>query len=71
MVNFSEEKILKFITSVDFINKHKGDNFLLPNKKIEISISNIYTFLIQTFITKIKQQFESKIISEKNLLINF
>ena len=59
----SEEDILNFITGVDLVSYHSSDLFLLGNDKIKTSIINVYTFLLQAYITKLKKQFENGIIT--------
>lgn len=59
----SEEEILNFINSVDLVSKHSGDLFLLGNDKIKESIMNVYSFLLRTYIVKLKKQIENGILS--------
>ena len=64
----SEEDILNFVTGVDLIKKHSNDSFLLRNNKIKTSLVNIYTFLLQAYITKLKKQVETGIITINEFL---
>lgn len=59
----SEEEILNFITGVDLVHNHSSDLFLLKNDKMRTSIINIYTFILQAYITKLKKQVETGIIT--------
>ena len=59
----NEEDVLNFINGVDFVSKHSRDLFLLSNDKMKTSIINIYTFLLQAFVIKLKKQVENGIIT--------
>ena len=54
----SEEDILRFISSVDVVSNHYFDNFLFKNKKVELSVKHIYSFLMEAYIKKLKDQAE-------------
>lgn len=59
----TEKDILNFITGVDLINNQFEQVFLFNNHKIKTSIINIYNFLIQAYIVKLKKQAENEIIT--------
>ena len=59
----NEEDVLNFINGVDLVSKHSSDLFLLSNDKMKTSIINVYTFLLQAYITKLKKQVENGIIT--------
>lgn len=59
----SEEDIVNFITGIDLIINHEDNSFLLGNNKIKTSLTNIYNFLLKAYITKLKQQVETGIIT--------
>ena len=59
----NEEDVLNFINGVDLVSNHSSDLFLLSNDKMKTSIINVYTFLLQAYITKLKKQVENGIIT--------
>ena len=64
----SEEDIVNFITGVDLIINHEYESFLLSNNKIKASLTNIYNFLLKAYITKLKQQVVTGIITINEFL---
>lgn len=64
----SEEDIVNFISAVDFMLNHSSDLFLLSHNKIKTSLTNIYNFLLKAYITKLKQQVETGIITINEFL---
>lgn len=64
----SEEDILNFINGVDLVCNHSMDLFLLGNDKMKTSIINVYSFLLQTYIIKLKKQVENGIITTKEFV---
>ena len=52
----SEEEVMQFITSVDLVSRHFTDIFLFRNRKMKESITNVYTFLMKVYLTKLKGQ---------------
>lgn len=59
----SEDEIAKFISGVDLIWRHSDDIFIFRNEKLKKSIVNVYEFLLKTYMVKLKQQLNNKIIS--------
>ncbi|MBR5369864.1 MAG: hypothetical protein IK137_01010 [Bacilli bacterium] len=66
----SEESIHKFINTLDFLNEHMGDKFLLPSSKklINESCKSVNVFLLQTALRKKIIDSNDSTISTKDLL---
>lgn len=51
-----EEEILKFINEVDLVSRHYEDFFLYKNDVIKACLTNIYSFLLETYILKLRKE---------------
>ena len=59
----SEEEVMQFVNSVDLVSRHFTDIFLFRNSKMKASITNVYTFLMKVYLTKLKRQLEGGTIT--------
>ncbi|MBR4671630.1 MAG: hypothetical protein IKO78_00335 [Bacilli bacterium] len=59
----SEEEVMQFVNSVDLVSRHSTDIFLFRNSKMKASITNVYTFLMKAYLTKLKRQLEEGAIT--------
>lgn len=55
----SDEEILSFISSVDYINKYAGLITVLKNTTIQEYVRNAYQFLLKAYMIKQKQLYEN------------
>lgn len=63
----TDEEIIQFITSTDFIHKHINKHFTTPKsrKMIIKSFNNIGTFLAKAYTNKLNQQLNNNIITKE------
>ena len=68
----SEEEIMRFISSTDFLVKHMNDKRLKIFEKnmISNSLKNVNRFIITCYSKKLQQQFDDGIISSKDELLH-
>lgn len=68
----TEENIYKFITSLDFLNKHLNDNYLTTNsnKILLNSLEYVSSFLIKTYIKKLILESPKEKIDVRQLIEN-
>lgn len=68
----TEENIYKFITTLDFLNKHLRDDYLTPNsnKIILSSMEYINSFLIKTYMQKLILEYPEEKIDVRQLIEN-
>jgi hypothetical protein len=59
----SEEEVSKFLYNLDFVSAHNDDFFMFRNSVMKKSINDIYDFLLQTYINKLKKEVDDGIIT--------